>query len=73
MERFVSGVDGSQAFTMVHAYADRLVHTIVPLVAGPEVNGLGLDILEAMEAISVEEAVELASSKTSPFNTGGGT
>ena len=73
VERFVSGVDGSQAFTMVHAYADRLVHTIVPLVAGPEVNGLGLDILEAMEAISVEEAVELASSKTSPFNTGGGT
>lgn len=73
VERFVSGVDGSQAFTMVHAYADRLVHTIVPLVQGPEVNGLGLDILEAMEAISVEEAIELASSKTSPFNTGGGT
>ena len=73
VERFVSGVDGSQAFTMVHAYADRLVHTIVPLVPGPEVNGLGLDILEAMEAISVEEAIELASSKTSPFNTGGGT
>ena len=73
VERFVSGVDGSQAFTMVHAYDDRLVHTIVPLVAGPEVNGLGLDILEAMEAISVEEAIELASSKTSPFNTGGGT
>jgi Icc protein len=71
--RFISGVDGSQAFTMVHAYADRLVHTIVPLVPGPEVNGLGLDILEAMEAISVEEAIELASSKTSPFNTGGGT
>ena len=73
VERFVSGVDGSQAFTMVHAYADRLVHTIVPLVPGPEVNGLGLDILEAMDAISVEEAIELASSKTSPFNTGGGT
>ena len=73
VDRFVSGVDGSQAFTMVHAYDDRLVHTIVPLVPGPEVNGLGLDIRDALESISLEEAVELASSKTSPFNTGGGT
>jgi Icc protein len=72
VDRFISGVDGSQAFTMVHAYDDRLVHTVVPLVAGPEVNGLGLDIRDALETLSVEEAVELASSKTSPFNTGGG-
>jgi 3',5'-cyclic-AMP phosphodiesterase len=72
VERFVSGVDGSQAFTMVHAYDDRLVHTVVPLVAGPEVNGIGLDVLEALGTISLEEAVELASSKTSAFNTGGG-
>ena len=72
VDRFISGVDGSQAFTMVHAYDDRLVHTVVPLVAGPEVNGLGLDIRDALETLSVEEAVELASSKTSPFNTGDG-
>ena len=70
VDRFISGVDGSQAFTMVHAYADRLVHTIVPLVPGPEVNGLGLDIRDALESMSVAEAVELASSKTSAFNTG---
>ncbi|EON25461.1 metallophosphoesterase [Nocardioides sp. CF8] len=69
VDRFVSGVDGGQAFTMVHAYADRLVHTIVPLVPGPEVSGIGLDIMEAIEGLSVEEARELASSKTSPFNT----
>jgi 3',5'-cyclic-AMP phosphodiesterase len=72
VERFVSGVDGSQAFTMLHAYDDRLVHTVVPLVAGPEVNGIGIDVLEALGTISLEEAVELASSKTSAFNTGGG-
>jgi Icc protein len=72
VERFVSGVDGSQSFTMVHAYDDRLVHTIVPLVPGPEVNGVGIDILEALGSISLAEAVEMASSKTSPFNTGGG-
>jgi 3',5'-cyclic-AMP phosphodiesterase len=70
VDRFVSGVDGSQSFTMVHAYDDRLVHTIVPLVPGPEVNGLGLDIRDALESLDLAEAVELASSKTSPFNAG---
>lgn len=69
VDRFVSGVDGGQAFTMVHAYADRLVHTIVPLVRGPEVSAVGLDIMEAIEGFSVEEARELASNKTSAFNS----
>ena len=68
IDRFVSGVSSGQAFTMVHAYADRLVHTIVPLDRGTEVNGLGLDIKEAIEGLSVAEARELASSKTSAFN-----
>jgi 3',5'-cyclic-AMP phosphodiesterase len=70
VERFISGVDANQAFTMVHAYDDRLVHTIVPLVPGPEVNGLGLDIRDALESLDLAEAVELASSKASPFNVG---
>ncbi|PUA82617.1 phosphodiesterase [Nocardioides currus] len=68
VDRFVSGVDGGQAFTMVHAYGDRLVHTIVPLERGPEVSGVGLDILAAVEELSLEDARELASSKTSAFN-----
>ncbi|QIK74462.1 metallophosphoesterase [Nocardioides piscis] len=68
VDRFVSGVDSGQAFTMVHAYDDRLVHTIVPLHTGPEVSAIGLDVLEAVEGMSVEEARELASSKTSPYN-----
>lgn len=68
IDRFVSGVDGGQSFTMVHAYADRLVHTVVPLVAGPEVSGVGVDIMEAIEGLSVEQARELASNKTSVFN-----
>lgn len=68
VDRFVSGVDSGQAFTMVHAYADRLVHTIVPLDSGPEVNAIGLDLVEAMEHLSLAELRELASSKTSPFN-----
>lgn len=69
VDRFVSGVDGGQAFTMVHAYADRLVHTIVPLVPGPEVSAVGIDIMAAIEGLSLKEARELASSKTSPFNS----
>jgi hypothetical protein len=53
---------------MVHAYADRLVHTIVPLDSGPEVTSVGLDIMAAVEDLTADEARELASSKTSPFN-----
>lgn len=68
VDRFVSGVSSGQAFTMVHAYADRLVHTIVPLDRGSEVSGVGLDILAAIDELSLEEARELASNKTSPFN-----
>lgn len=69
IERFVSGVDGGQAFTMVHAYADRLVHTVVPIERSTEVSGVGVDIMEAIEGLSLEEARELASNKTSAFNS----
>ena len=67
VDRFVSGVDGGQSFTMVHAYDDRLVHTIVPLAAGVEVTGIGTDVLAGLEQLTLEEAREIASSKTSPF------
>ena len=69
VDRFVSGVDAGQAFTMVHAYDDRLVHTLVPLERGTEVTHLGPDITEALESVPLEQARELASSKTSQFNT----
>jgi Icc protein len=68
IDRFVSGVSSGQAFTMVHAYADRLVHTIVPIDRGTEVSSVGVDIMEAIEGLSVQEARELASNKTSAFN-----
>ncbi len=69
VDRFVSGVDAAQSFTMVHAYADRLVHTLVPLERGREVSHIGSDVAEALETIPLEQAVELASSKTSQFNS----
>ncbi|MFM6849751.1 MAG: metallophosphoesterase, partial [Terrabacter sp.] len=68
LDRFVSGVDANQAFTMVHAYDDRLVHTLVPLERGPEVSHVGSDIAAALEDVPLEQAIELASSKTSSFN-----
>jgi Icc protein len=68
IDRFVSGVDAGQAFTMVHAYDDRLVHTLVPLERGTEVSHVGSDIAQALEGVPIEQARELASSKTSQFN-----
>jgi Icc protein len=68
VDRFVSGVDANQAFTMVHAYDDRLVHTLVPLERGVEVSHIGSDVAEALETVPLEQARELASSKTSQFN-----
>ncbi len=68
VDRFVSGVDAAQAFTMVHTYDDRLVHTLVPLERGTEVTHVGTDITEALESVPLEQARELASSKTSQFN-----
>jgi Icc protein len=69
VDRFVSGVDANHAFTMVHAYDDRLVHTLVPLERGVEVSHIGTDIAEALETVPLEQARELASSKTSQFNS----
>jgi Icc protein len=69
VDRFVSGVDANQAFTMVHAYDDRLVHTLVPLERGVEVSHIGSDVAEALETVPLEQARGLASSKTSQFNS----
>lgn len=70
LDRLVSGVDGDQAFTMVHAYDDRLVHTVVPIGSSVEVSGIGRDLVPQLEKLSLAEARELASAKTSPFNLG---
>ena len=72
VDRFVSGVDGGQAFSRVHAYDDRLVHTTVPLQSGVEVTGLGRDILIELERLELPEIRELASNKTSSFNAADG-
>ncbi|WP_166137249.1 phosphodiesterase [Nocardioides ochotonae] len=66
--RFISGIDGNQAFTMVHVYADRLVQSVVPLADAPEVTGYAADAAEQLAALTHEERRELLSRKDSPFN-----
>jgi 3',5'-cyclic-AMP phosphodiesterase len=68
VERFVSGVDGHQSFTMLHVYDDRVVHTIVPLAQAPEVSGFPADVTAQVEALTAEERRELLSRKDSAFN-----
>ncbi|MFC7496595.1 MULTISPECIES: metallophosphoesterase [unclassified Nocardioides] len=70
LERFVSGVDGHQAMTMVHVYDDRIVHTVVPVDEAPEVSGFPSDVRAQVEAMTPEERRELLSRKDSPIYTG---
>ena len=70
VERFVSGVDGHQAFSMLHLYADRVVATVVPLAPAPEVSGYPSDVIAQVEALSHDERREILSRKDSPFNVG---
>lgn len=71
VDRFVSGVDGHQAVTMVHVYADRVVHTIVPLAPAPEVSGFPAEVRAQVEALTPEQRRDLLSRKDSPLYTGG--
>ncbi len=69
VERFVSGVDGHQSLTMMHVYADRIVHTLVPLAEAPEVSGYPSDVVAQLEALTPEQRREEISRKDSAFNT----
>ena len=69
-DRLISGVDGHQAFTMMHVYDDRIVNTVVPLAEAPEVSGFGLDMLPVIDAMSPEERTDTISRKDSDFNLG---
>ncbi len=69
VERFVSGVDGHQAITMMHVYPDRIVHTIVPLAEAPEVSGYPTDVIAQLETLTAEQRREEISRKDSAFNS----
>ena len=69
-DRLISGVDGHQAFTMMHVYDDRIVNTVVPLAEAPEVSGFGIDMLPVIDALSPEDRLDQISRKDSDFNLG---
>ncbi|WP_377322407.1 phosphodiesterase [Pimelobacter simplex] len=66
--RMVSGVDGHQAFTMLHLYDDRVVHSVVPATDATEVTGRGEELLEAFLALTPAERFDLVARKDSPLN-----
>jgi len=70
VDRLISAVDGHQTVNVVHVYADRLVHTIVPVPAAAEVHGFGTEVAPLLDALSPEERLDLVSRKDSPLNTG---
>ncbi|WP_372734283.1 metallophosphoesterase [Nocardioides sp.] len=70
VDRLISGVDGHQAFNMVHVYDDRVVNTVVPLAQAPEVSGFGSEMAELLEAMTPQERTETISRKDSDFNLG---
>lgn len=70
LDRLISAVDGHQALNVVHVYADRVVHSVVPVPDAPEVDGRGIEFAPLLEALSPEERLDLVSRKDSPLNTG---
>jgi len=69
VDRLISGVDGHQAFTAVHVYDDRIVHTVIPVPEAPEVSGQPGSMREVVDALSAEERREIISRKDSDFNS----
>ena len=64
--RLLSSVDGHQAVTMMHLYADRVVHSVVSVPHAVEMAGFSLELVEQLEALTPEERHELVASKESP-------
>ncbi|HEY9423293.1 MAG TPA: metallophosphoesterase [Microterricola sp.] len=57
-DRNLMGVDGGQSFSLVHVYADRVVHSVVPLAPAPVVAHFDADFLRRMEELSAAERLE---------------
>ncbi|WP_257441261.1 metallophosphoesterase [Nocardioides daeguensis] len=68
--RLLSAVDAHQAFTLLHLYDDRVVHSVVPALDADEVSGYGLEMLEPFRALSPAERFDMVARKDSPLNQG---
>ena len=64
--RLLSAVDAHQSVTMMHFYADRIVHSVLPVPYAEEVAGYPLELADEIEALPPAERHELIASKDSP-------
>jgi Icc protein len=69
-DRLLSGLNGGQAFNLVHVYDDRVVHSVVPIGEFDEISALGADALPRILAMTPDERRELLSSKQAFANLG---
>jgi 3',5'-cyclic AMP phosphodiesterase CpdA len=67
-ENGLSGVDGGQAFNLVHVYEDTIVHSVVPVDSFTQVTGFSDVFLDRITEMSPEERLETFSSKNSTFS-----
>jgi 3',5'-cyclic AMP phosphodiesterase CpdA len=61
----IHAVDGATSINMTHVYADRVVHTVVPLTESPEIYSIRAELAEQLLALSPEQRRELLSRKDS--------
>ena len=61
--RFTSALDAHQSVNVVHVYADRVVHTVVPVAPAPEVRGHPAEVVEQLAALTPEQRREMISRK----------
>jgi 3',5'-cyclic AMP phosphodiesterase CpdA len=69
-DRLLSGLNGGQAFNLVHVYDDRIVHSVVPIGRFDEISALGADALPGIVAMTPQERRERLSAKASFANLG---
>lgn len=62
-ETSLSGVDGGQAFNLVHVYDDSIVHSVVPIERFTQVTGFSGVFLEQIAAMPEERRLEVFSNK----------
>lgn len=66
----LSGVDGGQAFNLVHVYDDSIVHSVVPIERFTEVTAFGGLFLEQVAAMPAARRLEVFSNKNAVLTEG---
>ncbi|EME16662.1 phosphodiesterase [Rhodococcus triatomae] len=55
------GQDSGQSFNLVHVYADRVLHTVVPVEEGPTLYEMKAETMAAIQNMTTEEALAFMS------------